>query len=123
MDRLTPHQRSALMSRIRGENTAPELIARRALHAMGFRYRLHVRDLPRTPDIVLPKRKTTLFVHGCYWHGHGCRLGRRQSKTNIDFWTAKIDRNRKRDARVRRKLKAMGWQVEVVWQCQLSDSG
>lgn len=121
MDRLTQRQRSSLMSRIRSVNTLPELVVRRALHAAGFRYRLHVRELPGTPDLVFPSRHIALFVHGCFWHGHGCRLGRRQSKSNVEFWEKKIATNRKRDIAVRRRLRLLGWNVRVVWQCRLRD--
>lgn len=90
MDRLTPEQRSRLMPQIRGTNTAPELAVRRALHRLGFRYRLHARSLPGSPDLVFPKLGKIVFVHGCFWHGHDCKQGRSISKSNVEFWTEKI---------------------------------
>ena len=119
MDRLTPARRSWLMSRIRSRDTKPELQIRSALHRMGYRYALHRRDLPGTPDLVFPARKKVIFVHGCYWHGHSCRFGRAQSKSNIDFWREKIEGNRKRDERNIRALRRSGWKVKVIWECQI----
>lgn len=117
-DPLSPAQRSALMSRIRGKDTQPELAVRRLLHAMGYRFRLHRRDLPGTPDIVLPGRRKVVFVNGCFWHGHRtCKVGR-TPKTRTEFWTQKMARNRRRDARKVRALRAAGWKVTIVWECQ-----
>ena len=121
MDTLTPAQRSERMSRVRGRDTMPEMIVRRMLHRLGYRYRLHRKDLPGKPDIVFPGRKKVVFVHGCYWHGHGCRIGK-PSKSNVEFWTAKIDTNRARDSRNEAELRARGWDVLVVWQCELQDT-
>jgi DNA mismatch endonuclease (patch repair protein) len=119
MDRLTPERRSALMSRIRGKDTAPERVLRSALHVVGYRYRLHVKTLPGCPDLVFRKRKKVIFVHGCFWHSHAkCRLGK-LPKSNLKFWGPKLEGNRKRDERNIRKLRRMGWQVLVVWQCKL----
>jgi DNA mismatch endonuclease (patch repair protein) len=116
-DRLTPEARSALMSRIRGKDTKPELAVRRMLHAMGYRFRLHRKDLPGRPDIVFPGRRKVIFVHGCFWHGHeGCRLAARPS-TRADFWAAKIDGNRARDARNLASLRDAGWEAHVLWEC------
>lgn len=109
------------MARVRGRDTKPELMVRRMLHAMGYRFRLHRRELPGSPDIVFFKRRCVVFVHGCFWHGHDCARGFRVPRANADFWRAKFDRNRKRDAEVAAALAAMGWRVEVVWECALRD--
>lgn len=118
VDSLTPLQRSAQMSRIRGSNTKLEVLVRKALHARGFRYRLGGAGLPGRPDIVLPKYRTALFVHGCFWHGHDCPLFR-LPKTRPEFWQAKIETNRLRDARVKAQLADMEWRVIEVWECSL----
>jgi DNA mismatch endonuclease (patch repair protein) len=94
---------------------------RKALWALGARYRLHRKDLPGSPDIVLPGRKLALFVHGCFWHGHDCARGARVPKANREYWTAKVARNRARDARVQAELAAAGWRAETVWECELKD--
>jgi DNA mismatch endonuclease, patch repair protein len=119
MDRLTAERRSALMSRIRGTNTKLELTVRSALHALGYRYRLHVRGLPGTPDLVFPSRGRVLFVHGCFWHGHCCKYGLAQPKSNSDYWESKLKQNMRRDARAQRRLRAAGWRVGVVWECRV----
>ncbi len=112
--------RSRMMSGIRGSNTQPELRVRRFLHRHGFRDRLHVKDLPGRPDIVLPKYKAVVFVHGCFWHRHsGCPYAYRP-KSNVEFWEAKLNSNAERDARVEQKLAEQGWQVLVVWECDTS---
>lgn len=105
------------MSGIRGKNTKPELMIRKALHARGFRYRLHC-DLPGKPDICLPKHRAVIFVHGCFWHGHGCHLFK-WPKTREEFWKAKIERNREVDARSMEALVKAGWRVATVWECAL----
>lgn len=110
--------RSRVMRAVKSKNTTPEKLVRSLLHAMGLRFRLHRKDLPGTPDIVLPKWKTVLFVHGCFWHGHDCPRGARMPKTNAQYWSAKIERNRRRHEQVARQLKEQGWQVLVVWECQ-----
>jgi DNA mismatch endonuclease (patch repair protein) len=114
----TSPERSALMSRIRSVNTKPELLVRRALHGLGYRFRLHVRSLPGCPDIVLPKHRTIIQVKGCFWHGHSCRDGRLPS-TNVEYWTPKLLRNRERDNTNERKLRRLGWSVFCVWECKL----
>ncbi len=118
-DRMTPEQRHHCMSSIRGRDTRPELAVRRSLFAEGFRYRLNVKALPGTPDIVLHRYHTVIFVNGCFWHGHkGCRhfvLPR----TNRQFWEDKIRRNRRRDNAVYARLEALGWKIIVVWECEL----
>ena len=119
MDRLTPDRRSRLMSRIRSKDTKPEVEVRSTLHRMGYRNVLHKRGLPGTPDLVFPARRKVLFVHGCYWHGHTCKYGKAQSKSNVEFWHKKMDANRRRDRRNARKLRAAGWSVATVWECQV----
>ncbi|HVA50079.1 MAG TPA: DNA mismatch endonuclease Vsr [Pirellulales bacterium] len=120
MDMLTGAQRSALMGRVRGKDTKPELALRRLLHRMGYRFRLHRRDLPGSPDLVLPRFKLAIFVHGCFWHRHPrCRLATTPA-TNSAFWLEKFRTNRKRDRRNQRQLAAAGWRVLVVWQCELA---
>ena len=108
------------MSGIRGKDTKPEMIVRRALHRAGFRYRLHEKRLPGKPDIVLPKYKAVIFVHGCFWHGHGCK-DFKWPKTREEWWRAKIEGNVERDHRDMHRLAAMGWQVRVLWECSLQD--
>ena len=116
---MTPEQRSICMSHNRAKDTSPELTLRHALWQGGFRYRLNVKQLPGSPDIVLPKYRTAIFVHGCFWHGHnGCKYYT-VPKTNTDFWVAKVARNKERDQEVWRKLEAKGWYVIIVWECQL----
>jgi DNA mismatch endonuclease, patch repair protein len=119
-DTLSLAERSERMSRIRGRNTQPELVLRRLLHAAGFRYRLHHSRLPGHPDLVLPKYGAVIFVHGCFWHRHaGCRVAN-TPKSNVEFWTAKFQRNVARDATVESTLRKAGWRVLVVWECSLS---
>lgn len=116
-----PMSRSENMSRIKSTNTKPEMIVRRGLHALGFRFRIHRKDLPGKPDLVLPRWRAAIQVHGCYWHGHHC-LGR-SPKTNAEYWTGKISRNRERDARNIDALRKAGWRVLIVWECCLVGSG
>ncbi|WP_349744888.1 very short patch repair endonuclease [Stenotrophomonas geniculata] len=118
VDSLTPEQRSAQMSRIRGSNTKLEVLVRKGLHARGLRYRLGGAKLPGRPDIVLPKYRTVVFVHGCFWHGHDCPLYR-LPKTRPEFWQAKIESNQSRDRRVNDQLKSLRWHVVEVWECSL----
>jgi DNA mismatch endonuclease (patch repair protein) len=110
-----------MMSRIRGRNTTPEITVRKILHRLGLRFRLHRRDLPGVPDIVLPSRKIAVLVHGCFWHRHpGCPFAY-TPKTRVDFWKAKFDRNVARDREVRRALSDLGWRVHIVWECDTWD--
>ena len=108
------------MGRIGSKNTAPELIVRRLLHSLGYRFRLHRKDLPGTPDVVLPGRRKAIFVHGCFWHAHGCRIGR-PPKSRPEFWEPKLARNRARDEENSRDLEEAGWEVLTVWQCETKD--
>lgn len=117
-DTLSVEGRSALMRRIRGCNTAPEVIVRKALHKRGLRFRLHDKSLPGSPDLVFPKYLTVLFVHGCFWHRHNCNLAS-TPKSNSDFWREKFDQNVRRDRRKAAKLRRLGLRVIVVWQCKL----
>ncbi|RDV02414.1 very short patch repair endonuclease [Undibacter mobilis] len=120
MDTRSKAQRSFIMKSVRSRNTGPELVVRRTLHALGYRYGLHRKDLPGRPDIVMPKHKAVVFVHGCFWHGHGCPKGR-LPKSRLDFWVPKIDRNRQRDRESVRLLRKSGWRVLTIWQCQTKD--
>ncbi|MBM3933376.1 MAG: DNA mismatch endonuclease Vsr [SAR202 cluster bacterium] len=106
------------MGRVRSKDTKSELAVRKALHAAGFRYRLHDRKLPGRPDIALPRFRTAVFVQGCFWHGHGCKRSAAPT-SNIEFWSRKLARNVERDAAHRQTLEQAGWNVEVVWQCEL----
>lgn len=117
-DVVSSEKRSQMMSGIRSKDTQPEMIVRRALHARGFRYRLHVKDLPGKPDLVFPRYRSVVMVHGCFWHGHNCHLFKVPG-TRTEFWLGKIERNRKRDAEVRAALHALGWRVLEVWECEL----
>ena len=114
-------KRSAVMARVKGKNTTPEIRVRKALTALGARFRLHRKDLPGSPDIVLPGRRLAIFVHGCFWHGHDCPRGARVPKANRDYWVAKVGRNRARDATSREALAGLGWRVETIWECDLKD--
>jgi DNA mismatch endonuclease (patch repair protein) len=120
-DVFSPEKRSSVMRQVKGQNTKPEMLVRRLLTRLGARYRLHRADLPGKPDIVLPGRRLAIFVHGCFWHGHDCARGARVPKANRDYWTAKVSRNRARDVDNREKLEALGWRVEVLWECELKD--
>jgi DNA mismatch endonuclease, patch repair protein len=118
-DMFSRAKRSWVMAQIKGENTQPEVLVRRMLHANGYRFRLQGKDLPGRPDIVLPKYKAAIFVHGCFWHGHGrCKEGRRP-KSNLAYWNQKIDGNIRRDRRTARKYRSLGWRRFVVWTCEL----
>jgi DNA mismatch endonuclease (patch repair protein) len=120
-DVFTREKRSAVMRQVKGKNTSPEMLVRRLLTRLGARYRLHRADLPGKPDIVMAGRRLAIFVHGCFWHGHHCARGARVPKANRDYWTAKIGRNRTRDAVNRGRLEAAGWRVEALWECDLKD--
>jgi DNA mismatch endonuclease, patch repair protein len=113
--------RSEIMSRVKSKNTKPEWIVRRMVWNAGFRYRLHRTDLPGTPDLVFGPKRKVIFVNGCFWHEHICRKGQ-LPKTNVDFWAAKITRNKKRDVTNRKKLKKLGWEILTLWECELKGS-
>lgn len=117
-DVVTPATRSRMMAGIRGSNTKPELVVRRGLHALGFRYRLHDRRLPGRPDIVLPRHQAIILVHGCFWHGHDCLLFK-WPKSRETFWREKIGGNKVRDASAERSLREAGWRVLRIWECSL----
>lgn len=116
-DNRSPQSRSALMARIGGKDTAPEISVRKMLHAMGYRFRLHKKEMPGTPDIAFSSRRKVIFVNGCFWHAHGCRIGK-PPKTRLEYWQPKLEHNRARDKRNRADLRALGWEVLTVWQCQ-----
>ncbi len=123
MDRISKEHRSWNMSRIRDKDTSPEKAVRSLLYKLGYRYHLHRKDLPGKPDIVLPKHKTVIFVHGCYWHRHpGCRYAYKP-KTRIDFWTQKFKDNVKRYHLQQAELIRLGWRVLVIWECEIADQG
>lgn len=113
--------RSRTMRAVRSKDTKPELIVRRLVHSLGFRFRLHRKDLPGSPDLVFPRRRKVIFVHGCFWHGHDCARGARQPKTNADYWIAKVARNRDRDQRTQQLLSEAGWESCIIWECELKD--
>ena len=121
-DVFDPAKRSAVMRRVKGRDTTPELVVRRALTRLGARYRLQRKDLPGSPDVALAGRRLALFVHGCFWHGHDCARGARIPKQNRDYWMAKVARNRARDVASRGALEAAGWRVETLWECELKDT-
>lgn len=121
-DVFSPEKRSAVMRRVKGRDTTPELKVRRALTALGVRYRLNRKDLPGSPDIVMAGRRLAIFVHGCFWHGHDCARGSRVPKANRDYWLAKVARNKARDAAADAALTAKGWRVETIWECDLKDA-
>jgi DNA mismatch endonuclease (patch repair protein) len=112
--------RSQMMAAVRSKNTAPEMRVRRLVHSMGYRYRLHRRDLPGKPDLVFPARSKVIFVHGCFWHQHGCK-GSHLPKSNVSYWVPKLERNRARDAEHIKALRGKGWKCLVLWECKLAD--
>jgi DNA mismatch endonuclease (patch repair protein) len=123
VDMFTKARRSEIMARITDKDTQPEMRVRRTLHRMGCRFRLHRKDLPGKPDIVLPKWRIVIFVHGCFWHGHDCKKGssRRRPKSNTGYWNQKLDRNLRRDAEHAARLAELGWRRVVIWACETAD--
>lgn len=120
-DVFQPEERSRIMAKVRGENTSPERLVRSLVHRMGYRFRLHCKDLPGKPDIVLPRHKKVIFVHGCFWHQHeGCPHAARPT-SNIEYWNRKLDRNIIRDRENLHKLEYLGWNVLIVWECETRD--
>jgi DNA mismatch endonuclease (patch repair protein) len=119
-DVFSPAKRSAIMSRISGRNTRPEIVVRKIVHNLGYRFRLHRKDLPGKPDVVLPRHQKIIFVNGCFWHGHArCRRAKLPS-SNTAFWQKKLAGNKARDKEVKRRLRRAGWEVLVVWQCEIN---
>lgn len=118
MDTLTPEQRRFTMRRVKSENTGPELAVRRIVHGMGFRYKLHDRNLPGRPDLVFPARRKAIFVHGCFWHQHSCAAAARPVSRSR-YWNDKLDANIQRDRRNLKALRSSGWSILIVWECQI----
>lgn len=118
MDTVSKKKRSEIMSKVKSKNTRPEILIRKALFAKGFRYRINVKSLPGSPDIVLKKYKAVIFLHGCFWHGHDCKYGKLPA-TNTKFWKEKQERNKERDQRKIRELQTLGWKVIVIWECKI----
>lgn len=121
MDTRSPEQRRRIMQAVGTKNTGPEMKVRRILHALGLRFRLHRKDLPGKPDIVLPRHRKVIFVHGCFWHAHGCAKGQ-PPKSRPDYWLPKLARNVERDRTKKEQLESLGWQVLVLWQCEIKES-
>lgn len=120
-DTLSPTERGERMSRIHGKDTKPEILVRRLIHSMGYRYRLHAKDLPGHPDLVFRSRKKAILVHGCFWHQHQECRQYRMPKTKTDFWIPKLEANKRRDSANQAKLLEMGWSLLILWECQLKD--
>lgn len=121
VDSLDPAARSAVMSRVRGKDTRPEMVVRKLTFAAGYRYRLHVKYLPGTPDLVFSARKKVIFVHGCFWHRHENCSFARLPKSRVEFWTEKLNGNKDRDKRILEALTRTGWEVLILWECELKD--
>jgi len=117
----TPESRSRIMRAVKGRDTSLEMTIRRLIFSMGYRYRLHRKDLPGKPDLVFPSRRKVLFIHGCFWHGHDCKRGARVPKTNREYWEKKIARNQARDVKNKAALQSLGWDVLIIWECQIKD--
>jgi DNA mismatch endonuclease (patch repair protein) len=118
VDTRSPEQRRRIMQSVAQRDTGPELAVRKMVHALGYRFRLHSKDLPGRPDIVLRRHRKAIFVHGCYWHGHACKKGN-LPKSKLDYWRPKIEGNKARDRRSLQALRALGWRALVVWQCEI----
>ena len=116
-----PEDRSRTMRAVKGRDTGPEMTVRRLAHGIGCRYRLHRKDLPGKPDLVFPARRKVIFVHGCFWHQHHCSRGARSPKSSRDYWIPKLQRNKQRDAENQNRLREMGWDVLVIWECEMKD--
>jgi len=117
VDTRTPEQRRRIMKAVRSRDTKPEFFVRRLLHKLGYRFRVNVRSLPGSPDIVFSSRRKVLFVHGCFWHGHGCKIGQ-LPKSRLDYWRPKIEKNRQRDESVISAIECLGWEALAIWQCE-----
>ena len=122
MDNLTKQQRSQTMKAVRSAHTAPELIVRRLVFSLGYRYKLHARKLPGCPDMIFPSQKKAIFVHGCFWHRHSCPAGSKAPRTNASYWADKLSRNRTRDERNAAVLRSLGWRVLILWECELNEA-
>ena len=121
MDIVSPKKRSLMMAGIKGKNTRPEMVVRKLVHGMGFRFRLHRKDLPGSPDLVFPRLRRVIFVHGCFWHRHpGCKFAY-TPKSNVQFWLEKLEANVRRDALALKALEALSWEILIVWECELSN--
>lgn len=120
MDKWRPEVRSKMMARVKNTNTRPEIVVRKVLHGLGYRYRLHNRLLAGSPDIVLPRHRKIIFAHGCFWHGHSCSRGKRPT-TRVDFWNKKLDANQARDNATYQSLINDGWKVLIIWECHTKD--
>ena len=120
MDTRTPEQRRHIMQAVKSKNTKPELIVRQVLRGMGYRYRLHRKDIPGTPDIAFVSRRKAIFVHGCFWHSHDCPKGR-LPKSRLEYWQPKLEKNKQRDRTKEQHLRSMEWHVLVIWQCEIVD--
>lgn len=121
-DVFSKAKRSEVMRRVKSQDTGPEIEVRRILHQMGYRFRVHNKNLPGKPDIVLPKYKTIVFVNGCFWHGHTCAKGRSRPTTNVDFWNDKVAKTIKRDGVAKKELQKLGWRVITIWECSLKSA-
>ncbi len=121
MDVLTPEQRQRCMASISGKNTKPELIVRKLLFSLGYRYRLHYSSLPGKPDLVFPGKRKVIFIHGCFWHRHDCKKGKSMPSKNSEFWKKKLSDNVSRDSKNISDLKKLGWEVLVIWACELNN--
>lgn len=120
IDHVSKEKRSAIMKRIRGKNTTPEMIVRKLVYSLKYRYRLHVKNLPGKPDLVFASRKKVIYVHGCFWHYHKCKKGN-PPKSRLDYWLPKLEENNRRDMRNYEEIAALGWKYMVIWQCQMAD--
>ena len=120
MDTRTAEQRRRIMQAVKSRDTGPEMVVRRLLHSLGYRYRVHRKDLPGKPDVAFLSRRKAIFVHGCFWHGHGCPKGR-LPKSRLDYWEPKLNANKERDRRKEKELRSMGWDVLTIWQCETAD--
>jgi len=118
MDQFKPEKRSDIMRRVKAKDTGLEMRVRSVIHKAGFRFRLHRKDLPGKPDLIFPKYRKVIFIHGCFWHGHDCKRGNRGPKTNVSYWLQKIEKNKERDARNMKELAILGWGVAVLWECE-----
>ena len=121
MDSLTPIERSKRMSLVKNKDSKAELIVRKLVHSMGYRYRLHVSNVPGKPDLVFPGKRKIIFVHGCFWHRHECFNGQRLPKSRLDFWQPKLEKNKERDIKTQAILKEQGWDVLIIWECMIKD--